>query len=357
MSPPLRVLVVALSARTGGGGSHVVSQATALAREPGIELTVHAAADVAERVRALAPSARVVAHPRRPLPVRLLVEQVRLARAARAFDVVAPVGNFALFAHRAPQVLTVQNGWYFTAAVRRFRRERCPLPMRIRLALESAVARRSIRHATLVVTVSESMRAAIEEDLGPLAHLHVVASAAPSLPAPGTPPPGTPPGPYVLVVAHDDPHKEWDGLIAAFAARPDLPPLVIAGRPRRAREPGARTHLLGEVGDPAALAALYAGAACYVAHSRFESFGLTAAEALAAGAPVVASDIPAHREVCGERARYYPAGSLDAMPAAVTAALAQGAPATPAPAGRSWAENARELAALLRSAAQPSSTA
>src|SRR4051794_34603512 len=122
---PLRVMVLALSARTGGGGSHVVSQVGALAQEPGIELTVHATGAVADRLRSDAPSVRVVAHPRRPLGRRVLIEQIRLARAARSFDVASTVGNFALFACPIPQVLTAQNAWYFTDEARQLRRERC----------------------------------------------------------------------------------------------------------------------------------------------------------------------------------------------------------------------------------------
>jgi glycosyltransferase involved in cell wall biosynthesis len=43
----------------------------------------------------------------------------------------------------------------------------------------------------------------------------------------------------------------------------------------------------------------------YLAHSLLESFGMTILEAMTLGVPVVASDIPAHREVCGEAAIYY----------------------------------------------------
>jgi glycosyltransferase involved in cell wall biosynthesis len=260
-----------------------------------------------------------------------------------------------LFACRSPQVLTAQNAWYFTDNVRQFRRDHCPAPMRARLALEAAAARQSIRRATLVATVSRSMRTAIERDLGPLNHLHVLTSAAPRLPAAGVPPLGLPKDPYALVIAHDDPHKEWDRLIHAFSTGPALPPLVIAGRARRDRPPRPRIHMVGEVADRAAIAALYERCACYVAHSHVESFGLTPAEALSAGIPVAASDIPAHREVCGVAAHYYAPLDLQALRAAVASALDEGR-REPIPLPRTWHDNARELAGLLRMAAHQSNS-
>ena len=55
------------------------------------------------------------------------------------------------------------------------------------------------------------------------------------------------------------------------------------------------------------LAALYRQAEVVVFPSLYEGFGLPAIEALAAGTPLVCSDIPALREVAGEAALYAPA--------------------------------------------------
>lgn len=56
--------------------------------------------------------------------------------------------------------------------------------------------------------------------------------------------------------------------------------------------------------DEAELQALLARATALLAPSVDEGFGLPVAEALAAGVPVIASDIPAHREVGGEGPEY-----------------------------------------------------
>lgn len=54
------------------------------------------------------------------------------------------------------------------------------------------------------------------------------------------------------------------------------------------------------------LACLYSGAATVALPSLAEGFGLPAVEAAACGAPVVLSDIPAHRETLGEDALFFP---------------------------------------------------
>jgi len=58
-----------------------------------------------------------------------------------------------------------------------------------------------------------------------------------------------------------------------------------------------------------------------VCPSRFEGFGLTPIEAVASGVPVVASDIPPHREFVGRAARLVPPDDPAALAAAITEAL------------------------------------
>jgi glycosyltransferase involved in cell wall biosynthesis len=64
--------------------------------------------------------------------------------------------------------------------------------------------------------------------------------------------------------------------------------------------------------DRATLAAVYRRAALVLLPSEAEGFGLPAAEALACGAPLLASDIPAVREVAGAAAEYRPVGDVAA---------------------------------------------
>ncbi len=350
----LRILVNATALRLGGGGTYVVEQVAALAARPDTKVTAFATGEVAARLtEACGGRARVVALPQRSLPLRLLHEQLVLAWRARRHDVVYAAGGFAMFAAPRPQAVTNQNPHHFPASARGFWRERYPWRHRLRLELEWRGAHASVRRAEAFVTVSAAFAAAVEADLGRRPNVLMVPSAAPVLPAPAD---GGVAPPYVLTVAHDYPHKDWDGLIEAFLANPDLPRLVIAGDWRNAerrdeleRRLGAaegRIAVLGPVGDRARLAGLYRGAQAFVAHSFLEAGPLTPGEALSAGLSIAASDIPPHREACGPDAVLYDPRDTGALAGAVREAIARG-PSAPVRRAWTWQDNAERLAGVL----------
>lgn len=74
--------------------------------------------------------------------------------------------------------------------------------------------------------------------------------------------------------------------------------------------------------DRRTLAAVYRRAAVVLVPSEREGFGLPVAEALACGAPVVASDLPVLREVGRDAAVYADVGDADALAEAAAAVLA-----------------------------------
>jgi len=57
---------------------------------------------------------------------------------------------------------------------------------------------------------------------------------------------------------------------------------------------------------------LYASADIFVFPSYIESFGHPVVEAMAAGLPVIAADVPVNRELCGDAALYFPAFDAEA---------------------------------------------
>uniref|UniRef100_UPI0015F0208A glycosyltransferase family 4 protein n=1 Tax=Amycolatopsis pittospori TaxID=2749434 RepID=UPI0015F0208A len=123
---------------------------------------------------------------------------------------------------------------------------------------------------------------------------------------------------YVLAIGTIEPRKGIDVLIDAVG-RIGVP-LVLAGQPGwggidpagLAREHGADVRLLGKVTD-AQLAFALRGASVLAMPSRAEGFGLPLIEAMAAGVPVVHSDVPALVEVAGGAGVVVPVGDAQAL--------------------------------------------
>ncbi len=130
---------------------------------------------------------------------------------------------------------------------------------------------------------------------------------------------------WVGCLRHPDPRKHVDKL----AATPRELPLVLVGPTSPWAHDLPDVILTGHVPD-SHLAAIYSGAHALVLPSEDEGFGLPAVEALACGTPVVACEIPALREVLGERATFVDPGDLPGLIAA-----AQGV-RRPAPAPPQW---------------------
>jgi len=151
---------------------------------------------------------------------------------------------------------------------------------------------------------------------------------------------------YLLWVGgleHPDPRKR----VGALADAPRRMPLVLVGPTRPWAHELSGVTLTGEVTD-ADLAALYTGAHALVFPSDDEGFGLPPVEALACGTPVVACDIPATREVLGDRATLVAPGDLGEL---VSAAEAVTRPA-PAPPPWTWADAARATWQVYADAAE-----
>jgi glycosyltransferase involved in cell wall biosynthesis len=117
--------------------------------------------------------------------------------------------------------------------------------------------------------------------------------------------------PYILFVGSLEPRKNLKMLLETWQmGNFEGATLAVAGTTGRVFQrfqtdstpKGVR--LLGRVDDDL-LPILYSGAAGFVYGSIYEGFGLPPLEALACGCPIAVSDIPAHREVCGEAALYF----------------------------------------------------
>jgi glycosyltransferase involved in cell wall biosynthesis len=152
------------------------------------------------------------------------------------------------------------------------------------------------------------------------------------VPRPASSHPAEPP--TLLTVSRFRPHKNQASVLEA-AARLDRPVQVrLIGRGEQQRPLERLAARLGvrcriePAADDATVTRAYHEAAVAVCPSRFEGFGLTPIEAVASGVPVVASDIPPHREFVGGAARLVPPDDVPALTAAIGAAL-DAVPANP----------------------------
>jgi glycosyltransferase involved in cell wall biosynthesis len=120
--------------------------------------------------------------------------------------------------------------------------------------------------------------------------------------------------PYLLYVGHRAEHKNFQVLATAIrnSAMKGLDLVLVGGAdqvPELAGWAGLaqnRLHHLQRVTD-SELSALYSGAVALVFPSLYEGFGFPLVEAMSCGTPVVSSDIPSSREVCGDVAEFFQA--------------------------------------------------
>lgn len=200
---------------------------------------------------------------------------------------------------------------------------------------------RGLERADVVCTVSDAVAAEIVDEYGIAADRIVTTplGVAPSwFEVTGAPPVG---GRYVLALGTLEPRKNLAVLVAAHSElwRSGVEvPLLLTGSEgwgaalSLADAPPGSVRLLG-YRPRAEVQRLVAGAAALAFPSRYEGFGLPPLEALAAGTPVVASDLPVLREVLGAHAAFV----APSDPAAWTTALAAVVAAPPSAAARAAA--------------------
>jgi glycosyltransferase involved in cell wall biosynthesis len=162
---------------------------------------------------------------------------------------------------------------------------------------------RAVRHAAVVATISEFSRGEIRRVLG------VDARVVADHPPPRVEMPAGRADGHILVVGAIRPYKGIDTLVEAVARMNEHPRVVVVGEGAMR---AAGVEFTGWVNEER-LDELYRTAAATVSASRYEGYGLPVAESLGYGLPTIASDIPAHREVAGDAAFYFPPGDPAAL--------------------------------------------
>jgi glycosyltransferase involved in cell wall biosynthesis len=225
----------------------------------------------------------------------------------------------------------------------------------------------ALRHAAAVVAVSGfAKEEALRHFSVPAAKITVIHSGPGLTPQSVSPEGAAASGgrfPYLLYVGDLSIKKNVRFLVRAFG-RADVPDhLVLAGRPGdgfgrleeeiRASPKRERIDVLHGPTD-GELDGLYRSATALLLPSRYEGFGFTPLEAMSRGCPVLASDVPAVREISGSGAELLPVDDEAAWADAIARIVHDGlfreqleARGAKTAARYSWHDTARTLCALF----------
>jgi len=269
---------------------------------------------------------------------RVLWEQSALPKIVRRLgaDVLVSAGNFALRRAPVPQILLSGNSLYTSADYRRDLLHRREYGLWMDNGVRSFFAARSVRWADVTVAPSESFAQDLRHwtrDNRVVAVYHgfdreVFFAGDEPLPE------GLQKGLAetgdclrLLFVSHFNYFRNFEtlfrGLNILRAMLPEKnPKLFLTTRLRSEENPGdfraepaaALVRELGLSEHVVELGAIpyrqlqhvYRACDLYVTASYAETFAHPVVEAMACGVPVVASDLPVHREVAGEAAVYFP---------------------------------------------------
>ena len=386
----MKVLINAVSAKLGGAATYVQNLARSLEEqaEPRDEFVMVVPP---ERAEALAPAGK---------RVRVEVSRAAAGSYARRWwweqvtlrgivsrekpDVLFSSANFAMLSCPCPQALLVRIPLYFSREYLKHVLPGKPAAFRAETALRRWLVCRSAASADCVVTPSAAMRDDLlqftriaEERIRVIPYgvprARVVSGAQPEAPHAGG-------RLRLLWVSHYADHKNLATLLRAvmllrgrgMAVELRLtvePPSGGEQRGQHTVMPVDEQRLLAGLGDAVRYLGVlnyeqvwraYRDADVFVFPSLCESFGHPLVEAMGAGLPIVASEIPVHREICGEAAQYFPANDAEVL-AARLAALAGDAAARAEMARRGalrvnsflWEDHVSRLLALLRDLATP----
>lgn len=340
----IRLFINGLAASAGAGLTYLRNVIPQLARRPDSQSTVLLSAELRSEFAEFSNISFVEAGPSRGTVGRFIFEQTRLRDLLRSSgaQVLVSTGNFALWNSPVPQILLSGNSLYVSADFYRDVRRRRDYRLWIDTLIKGWFARRSVRWADVTVAPSE----AFAQDLGKWTGENVLsvhhgfdrnlfaAGKAPLPDAMQNELNDSSDALKLLFVSHYNYYRNFETLIRALPIlRGRLPgrkiKLFLTCRLSSSSNPGSyRTETaaslvssLGvrdnivELGSVPyhCLHRLYRACDVYVSPAYAETFAHPLVEAMSSGLPVVASDLPVHREICRDAAVYFPRFSPDAL--------------------------------------------
>jgi glycosyltransferase involved in cell wall biosynthesis len=360
-----RVFVNAGGSVSGGGKVYLLGLLDELTRggDRDLDWTFLVPPRVIELIgEKVGPNVRVRSQAITSAPLRFLWEQTVLpfVRDVRQADVLVSAANFGPLVRRSPHILLARNRLHFSPADIRGLKG-------WRVAIQATLGRACARRATVTVSATNTMAAAVAKRTG----RHVV--TIPFGPGLVRGHRQAPDGRFTFIDrSWWGPHKRSADLLRAvrelvrthegkFVVRSASDPTTSFARSFRESEvdrrllsdPAIASHV--EIGrfDPR-LGEELEGDAVLVA-STIESFCFPLAEAIGAELPVVAADSPLARELCGGSAIYFEPGNPVAFAEGMRRLIeGERPPPYPPDVQRtvSWATHADRLAELCRALAR-----
>jgi glycosyltransferase involved in cell wall biosynthesis len=329
----IHLFINALAASAGGGLTYVRNVVPEIGRRGDLRATLLVSSPLAAELPDV-PNVKVLAQDLPQMGRRFWYEQTRLPAMVRGgcADVLISAGNFALWRSPVPQILLSRNALYTSADFLRDVRLRGDYRLWLDTLLKRRLARVSIQRADCTIAPSEAFAAELRAWTG----RNVVAihhgfdhdaffAGTAALPDEADKKLRETSGCLrLLFVSHYNYYRNFETLLRALPllnARlaPRRVKLLLTCKLRSGDNPGADraaglakhrevADMIIELGAVpySALYHLYRQCDVYVSPAYAESFAHPLVEAMASGLPVVASDLPVHREICAEAARYVP---------------------------------------------------
>ena len=340
----IRLFINGLAASAGAGLTYLRNVIPQLARRADSQSTVLLSAELRREFAEFSNISFAEATPSHGLVGRFVFEQTKLRDVLRrsGAQVLVSTGNFALWDSPVPQILLSGNSLYLSADFYRDVGKRRDYRLWIDTLIKGWFARRSVHWADVTVAPSK----AFAEDLGKWAGRNVLSVHhgfdRTLFTSDATPLPDSMQNQLkesadalkLLFVSHYNYYRNFETLIRALPILRDRLParkikLLLTCHLSSSRNPGsyrAETaaslmSILGvrdnivELGSVPyrLLHQLYRACHVYVSPAYAETFAHPLVEAMSNGLPVVASDLPVHREICEDAGIYFPRFSPDAL--------------------------------------------
>jgi glycosyltransferase involved in cell wall biosynthesis len=343
----MRVFLNGLAANAGAGLTYLHNVVPSLASSPGVRTTLAIQPSLREKFKHLVNVQLVGPSKMLGTTRRFLFEQCALPGLIRnsGADILISAGNFALRRSPVPQILLSGNSLYTSADFYRDLRSRREYSMMIDTFARGLLAKRSVRWADQTVAPSK----AYAEELGRCTGTEVSVvhhgfnrgtffAGTISLSTEVSQKIRDTEGCLrLLFVTHYNYYRNFETLLRAVPIMQKQlarkVKLFLTCKLERSANPGAYNpqsaaeliHTLGISDNVVQLGTvpyeclhhLYRACDIYVSAAYAETFAHPLVEAMASRLPIVASDLPVHREVCRDAALYFPRFSPEHLANAV----------------------------------------